>query len=286
MGKTATMSAPQGLTDPTAVQGRRIGAWIIDVVIIMALGFLVSIAFPVGDQVRGNVCEDRGVSDPLFDSDDVDTGEINTGDANTTDAEICFDNGDLIIFSDDSSAVMNLGNSTWPNLISFLYVVIVFWIWQGLTGVTPGKGIVGIRTVNAAGEAPGVLRAFGRWILWIVDAFPYCCAPLVGGITMLSSKNHRRVGDMVAGTFVVDKEFMGAGPVVGGGAYVPPSPGIHPPTATSGFAPPGFPTATPAGTQPAEPRWDPQREAYIQWDETEGTWMQFDDATQTWKPLV
>lgn len=40
-----SVSAYPVQADPTAVQGRRIGAWIVDVVIIFAIGFVASLAF-------------------------------------------------------------------------------------------------------------------------------------------------------------------------------------------------------------------------------------------------
>ena len=174
--------------------------------------------------------------------------------------------------------------------------------------MTPGKAMFGLRTVNESGEAPGVLKAFLRWLLWIVDAFPYCCfVPVVGGITMLASKGHRRVGDMAAKTYVVGKSSMGAGPIIvpgkdGPPAYVPPA----------GPAPSGFGAPSPAGTTPPPPaafggsptpsgpivddlsnpsapggeaQWDPQRNAYIQWDADQNVWLQFDDESQTWSPI-
>jgi uncharacterized RDD family membrane protein YckC len=294
------MSAYPTQADPTAVQGRRIGAWVVDVIIIFAIGLLASLAFTTGETVFGNECERRGVSDPIFDSDDLDSNDA-------TDSEICFDDGDLILFSETESTVINFGNTVWPNLISLVYVIGVFWVWQGLTGLTPGKAIFGLRTVNEEGEAPGVLKAFVRWILWIVDAFPYCCVvPLVGGITMLASKGHRRVGDMAAKTYVVGKASMGAGPIVVPGkdqppAYVPPT---APPPGGFGATPTGTGTAAPpppssfasppAGAEPgpapegpgsAEAQWDPQRNAYIQWDAAQNAWLQFDDGSQTWKPI-
>jgi uncharacterized RDD family membrane protein YckC len=295
------MSAYPTQTDPTAVQGRRIGAWIVDVIIIAAIGLLASLAFTSGETVLGNECERRGVSDPIFDSDDLDSND-------GTDSEICFDDGDFIVFSETESSVINLGNTLWPNLISLAYVIGVFWIWQGLTGLTPGKAIFGLRTVNEQGEAPGILKAFLRWILWIVDAFPYCCVvPLVGGITMLASKGHRRVGDMAAKTYVVGKGSMGAGPIIVPGkdqppAYVPPAApppsgfGAPPPGGFGAPPPPGAvsaPTAPgPVTDDPAPPtgpggeaQWDPQRNAYIQWDAAQDAWLQFDDRTQTWKPI-
>lgn len=251
------------------------------------------------------MCELRGVSDSVFDSDDFDDS--------SNDAEICFDDGDLILYSDDESLILSVSDTAGPNLIALAYVIGVFWVWQGLTGLTPGKAIFGLRTVDEQGEAPGIGRAFLRWLLWIVDAFPWCCVvPLVGGITMLASTGHRRVGDMAAKTYVVRKEAMGAGPIVVPGKDQPPayataggppppsgfgpaSGGVTPPTTPGAPPAPGSaPTAGPvggddAGTSGVPPagdaQWDPQRNAYIRWDDEQQAWLQYDDGTQAWKPI-
>jgi uncharacterized RDD family membrane protein YckC len=306
------VTAYQPQVDPTAVQGRRIGAWLIDVLIIALIGGGLWVTTVEGTEFTGvNLCEASG-ADSFLDSDDCDDEGTSTND----NLEFCTVDGNLILFSEDSSVVIEQ-NDTWlPNLVSFLYIVLVFWVLQGLTGLTPGKALFGIRTVNERGERPGILRAFLRWLLWIVDAFPYCCVvPLVGGIAMFASTGHRRVGDMVAKTYVVSKQHMGAGPIVvpgkdapmpyAGPGVVPGAPGAQGagvPPAPAGFAPPPGPfgapatdlaapaepvgpTTPPSAAEGSDPQWDPQRNAFIQWDASQEAWLQFDDATQTWQPI-
>jgi uncharacterized RDD family membrane protein YckC len=95
-------------------------------------------------------------------------------------------------------------------LIVALAPILIFWVLQGLTGKTPGKAIVGIKTVNAGGRPPGVGRAALRSTLTIVDGFPYFIPYLVGFIVALNSDHHQRIGDKAAGTYVVDKAAQGA----------------------------------------------------------------------------
>src|SRR5439155_168974 len=68
--------------------------------------------------------------------------------------------------------------------LSIIAGLVIFVVIPGLRGWSPGKALVGIRLVNAEGSPPGILRAFLRYILWIVDGFPgYVLAPLVGFVT-------------------------------------------------------------------------------------------------------
>jgi len=273
-------TAPLG--DPTAVMGKRIGAYIIDVLIgwvVMAVTF-----FAVAESVDSQ-------------------GFFGCGGENAP--TMCLDVGDTIYFADGSNA----------NLVSI--VAVGFWllmggILQGITGATPGKHLVGLRVVNKdTGENAGIGKALARTIMWIVDAFPFLF-PLVGLITGVSTKGHRRVGDMVAGTLVVDKKSVGTPPMVHGLmtagapgiAPAPPGEFAAPPPRPGGATPPAPPVADaiPVDVAPTEPpvadepipgtgdgidapKWDADRGAYIQWDKDQQKWMTYDDTAAAWKPL-
>jgi hypothetical protein len=135
--------------------------------------------------------------------------------------------------------------------------------------------------------------------MWIVDGQPLGL-PLVALITGASTKGHRRVGDMVAKTFVVNKSQVGTVPHVPGltdpaggvpGAYAPPPPGDWAPPAAAVPPAPAAPAATVAdipGTSSDgidAPKWDAERGAYIQWDKENQVWMRYDDATSQWTRL-
>ncbi|MGH9209609.1 MAG: RDD family protein [Acidimicrobiales bacterium] len=79
---------------------------------------------------------------------------------------------------------------------------------EGLAGGSLGQQMVGLRRVRADGRRAGVVRVAARWLLWVADAAPWCF-PWVGLIVGTSSRGHRRVGDMVAGTYVVRKADAG-----------------------------------------------------------------------------
>ena len=119
-----------------------------------------------------------------------------------------------------------------------LYSIAVFILMQGLTGRTPGKAVVGIKVIKGDGGVPGIGRVIVREILWIVDGLP--ALPLVGFVTALASQNNQRVGDMVGGTYVVDRNYAGA---IGGAAQ--PAGAQAPPVAAGGYGPP--PSGPPAG---------------------------------------
>src|SRR3546814_15821702 len=82
-------------------------------------------------------------------------------------------------------------------------------VLQGITGWTIGNLITGLRVVGEDVRAPGLGKALLRWVLWVLDGFPYVL-PLVGGIVATTTGGHRRVGHRAAKPFVLDRGAMGS----------------------------------------------------------------------------
>lgn len=275
------MTAPQS---PTKVTGRRIGAYLIDLIPGIVL-------FVVGIRAFG---EERAVS--LFD-DDV-FGSTSSSTTSGINATLSFGDTEYVATGGAALAVYalvlawGLGNSV------FL---------QGTTGASIGKHAVGLRVVREDGQVCGNGKAFVRWIILIVDAFPYF-VPLVGFIMSLSTKGNRRLGDMAAGTYVVRTRDAGRPVVLDAGPHAYGQPGQGWGQPGQGYGQPGQgygqPGQVPYGQQPGqvpygqqppsqqpppqqappgEPQWDAARNAWIRWDGQQ--WMQHDQASATWFPL-
>jgi uncharacterized RDD family membrane protein YckC len=85
-----------------------------------------------------------------------------------------------------------------------------------VTGASPGKALFGIRVIRADGATPGRLRSLVRVVAWVVDGLV-----LLVPVALWSAwctPGHRRVGDWVAGTYVVRSRARPPG------AAVPPGP--------------------------------------------------------------
>lgn len=264
-------AAPYIPGDPTSCMGPRIGAYIIDVLIGWAV--MTAVFLAVAERVDNSGFE-------LCDIEGSPT--------------ICLDIGNSSWFAEGARgwAVTLAGVGVW---------MLMGIVMQGMTGATPGKHMVGLRVVGEDSQLADFGRCAARSALWVVDAFPFIF-PLVGLITGASTKGHRRVGDMVASTFVVKKELVGTGfavPGVTGGAggvaapAPPPASWGSPPPAQS---PPGtFPSPppvappvaapTPAAAPSTEPQWNAEREAWVAWDASASRWMAFDAAAGTWVPI-
>lgn len=100
------------------------------------------------------------------------------------------------------------------NIFSALIILLIFCLYWGYfaffetiwKGQTPGKKQAGIRVIKDSGRPLNVYEAIGRNLLRAVDGLPGLYA--VGILTMMLNKQHRRLGDYVAGTVVVhDKQL-------------------------------------------------------------------------------
>jgi hypothetical protein len=304
-------SSPYGYSgpaaDPTAVVGRRIGAFFIDAAVAFAIGLLLF--FILADHTTvGEARLKYGCTVERLD-------RINGRDSTTLHCpgKLAFDVDNEVWVADPGPF---FGLST---LFSFAY----FALLPGLTGWTLGKLLVGLRIVDGQGKVAGLGRNIIRWLLFVVDG-PLTLF-LCGLITMLVSKGHRRLGDMVAGTYVVSVRSVGTPPlqpsVPGYGPGTPPGYGPTPPASYGGppaaswptpgqqqpapvadpFASPPPAAPSPAAPAPAPqpsapasvagpvgappPVWDQARNTYLQWDPMAGRYLQWDPARQTWKPL-
>jgi uncharacterized RDD family membrane protein YckC len=77
-----------------------------------------------------------------------------------------------------------------------------FFLFEWLSGgKTPGKMIIGIRVVKEDGGKASILSILIRNLLRIIDMLPFYY--LIGMLMVFFHKNHKRLGDLVAGTIVI-----------------------------------------------------------------------------------
>lgn len=83
----------------------------------------------------------------------------------------------------------------------FLLYVAVFVVVQGRTGASPGKALLGVRVIDRHGHEPGFARSTVRALAWVIDGIALL-VPIALWAAWFTP-GHRRVGDLLAGTFVV-----------------------------------------------------------------------------------
>jgi len=191
---------PARRSDPTRVLARRTLAWLLDVLLFDAVFLTTIVVF--GQRFTGTAI----AAEP---------------------AGFRFEGGDATLWFPKGvpalgeSVLVVPGDKFWLAVGLFWAALLVDWVLlQGLTGATFGKALTGVRCVTRTRHKPGIGRALVRTLLWVVDLIEIVL-PL-GFILATFTKGHRRVGDMAAGTFVVDRRFAarlrGAGRRDGGAA--------------------------------------------------------------------
>lgn len=218
--------------DPTEVLGRRFAALAIDLVFLGVIGVILigSAKHRSFYDAPANACErvqDRGSS-------------------------LCFQLGDRLYLWDRgaySRALLLMVAAGFLDLV----------VLQTLMGASLGKLFVGLRVIEAPGNEARFVRMLGRWVFLIVDLGCF----LVGLVTTLVTHPHRRVGDLVCGTYVVATASVGQPVLVA--THPPPGFGAPPPGYAAGVpvqypagwgGPAGWtapPVVTPPGTAPTTP---------------------------------
>lgn len=251
------------LSDPTKIMGSRIGAFVLDGVLafaIVALVFVVIDSSRIITQQHATAAEARKVC-----------LAINQPDAEGDPRGLCWVSGTetRLLNGTDLQAAQSHAVITGA-LVSLLNYVVL----SAVTGATIGKQLFGLRVVTARGQRAGFGRNLVRWLLFIVDT---ACCYLPGLITASKSKGHRRVGDMVAGTFVVHRSAEGRL------LHIPGLLHVKGRDEAIGY---GAATGAPAVISAAEsidaPVFDASRNTYVRFDPATGTWFQWDDRAQAW----
>jgi uncharacterized RDD family membrane protein YckC len=122
------------------------------------------------------------------------------------------------------SALVWPEGSTW---VLALLVLSAFSIYYGYfalfeaiwNGQTPGKRYVGLRVIKDSGSPITVYESVARNLLRIVDQFPAFYG--IGILSVLLSRQNRRLGDYVAGTVVVRERSGDGQESAWGGAGAP-----------------------------------------------------------------
>ena len=94
----------------------------------------------------------------------------------------------------------------WPGLAAIVY----FTIFEGLTGATIGKFLMGIRVVNEDGSKLTWTASIVRNVSRLVDEFPYFIPYLLGAILVWNSPTRQRLGDRWGHTVVVTRASLPA----------------------------------------------------------------------------
>jgi uncharacterized RDD family membrane protein YckC len=107
---------------------------------------------------------------------------------------------DCIGFENEVMLIDKRAFFVFVGVLALLYLG-VFVVVQGFTGASPGKALLGLRVIRPDGTTPGKLRSLVRVVAWVVDGLALLLPVALWSAWF--SPGHRRVGDWVAGTYVI-----------------------------------------------------------------------------------
>lgn len=254
------------LTDPTKIMGSRIAAFVVDGIVAT---LVMAAAFFVLDAGNFQTREFSSRFDAQRACDFVNQRQVGEGSNG-----ICFVSGSTARVM-DADDVQSMQVHLW--IVAAGFGLLNYVVLTVVAGGTVGKLIFGLRVVTARGQRAGFGRNLVRWLFLIVDA---ACCYLPGLLTSFNTKGHRRVGDLVAGTYVVHRSAEGRLLHIPGHLHVK---GRHE-YGSFGPAPVAPDPTLGSGGGIDAPVFDPSRNTYVRYDQSSGVWFQWDDRTQSWIP--
>jgi uncharacterized RDD family membrane protein YckC len=96
----------------------------------------------------------------------------------------------------------------WAGAAWLVAIVAYFVALEAIFGRTLGKLITGTVVIDRDGRPPGLARAVTRTLMRLVEVNPFLMGGLPAGIAVLATDRHQRLGDLLAGTYVVRKKDL------------------------------------------------------------------------------
>lgn len=88
--------------------------------------------------------------------------------------------------------------------------LLYYGVCESLWGQTLGKAILGIVVVDGRGRRPNAWRSAARTLFRLVEINPFLFGGLPAGLVALLNPRRQRLGDLVAGTYVIPKKALGS----------------------------------------------------------------------------
>ena len=176
----------QAVRDPTQVIVRRIVANMVDALVVVFAMFAV--LFITGDVEEVANCN-----------------AIPAGRA-------CFD-------YQNQAVMVNRSALVWFVLSAIVMIVLVVGVPQALAGTSAGKALLGIRVVRRDGSPPGGWRSLVRLMAWTIDGLALLLPVALWSV--LLTPGHRRVGALLAGTYLVRRNAADSPVEVGRPKWLP-----------------------------------------------------------------
>ncbi len=89
-------------------------------------------------------------------------------------------------------------------LFGLVMALVTFVLLPANTGWSPGKRLLGLSVVDREGKLPSLSAHLARSVAGLLDAIPFVVPGLLGWMLARNDDFHRRIGDRIAKTHVID----------------------------------------------------------------------------------
>ncbi|MBU3011679.1 RDD family protein [Polaribacter vadi] len=107
-----------------------------------------------------------------------------------------------LVLDNSSESIFSFHLEGFSALVAFLVGFFLWPISEGIWGQTIGKRFIDIKVVSKDYLDVNMGQAFGRFVLGFID-----CSFISGIIVAIINKDNQRIGDMAAGTFVINSKY-------------------------------------------------------------------------------
>lgn len=205
---TSLHSVPR---DPTAVLANRVGAFLVDGLLVAVVLLVVFWRAHLPDYVHVDPDGSPAAACDLVNRtgrfaevpEDRPTVLVVDGRPSAVPYDAhCLELGSevYLITGDQLRALRTMG---WQAGLSVTVLNLV--LLQGVVGASVGKWLFGLRVIGPDARRAEPTRVVARTLVLPVDVF---CFGIVGLVSYFTSRGHRRVGDLAAGTFVVHRSAV------------------------------------------------------------------------------
>ena len=88
-------------------------------------------------------------------------------------------------------------------VLGLILALAYFPVTEGIWGRSLGKLASGLKVVDKDGRTPAIWRIIVRTLMRLIEVNPGLLGGIPAGIAVLASKHRQRLGDMMAGTYVI-----------------------------------------------------------------------------------
>jgi uncharacterized RDD family membrane protein YckC len=92
--------------------------------------------------------------------------------------------------------------------VGFVLGLLYFPVSEGVWGRSLGKLVTSLKVVDKDGRTPAFWRVIVRTLMRLIEVNPFLMGGIPAGIALLATERKQRLGDLMAGTYVIGNKQL------------------------------------------------------------------------------